>query len=88
MIARIAIRPDGKLILGKAFTDGLKPGHVYELRRAVMSDDIIAHDIGPSALGETVSDPDNAGGPVSWCSMPEPIITSGAHLLTREEATP
>ncbi len=67
-IARIAIRTDGHLILGKAFTSDLKPGHVYELRRAVMTDDIVLHDLGLSALTAEASDPE-AIAVTAWCSL-------------------
>ena len=84
-IARIAIRTDGHLILGKAFTADLKPGHVYELRRAVMTDDIVLHDLGLSALTAEASDSE-AIAVTAWCSLPQFIIEDGVHLWTREEA--
>lgn len=86
---RIAVREDGKLILGANF-GLLKPGKVYEITSPIGSDDeedFLIREVGDSCVNGYLSQRDDTPSPaITWGSTANSLIESGnLHLHTKQE---
>lgn len=73
--ARIAVRSDGSLILGKNFRGLLNAGHVYEITECL--GELVVRDLGISAANESC--------PHMWNWTANEVVQDGRHLYTNKE---
>lgn len=85
IVARLFVREDGGLVLGKVLETGtFEPGHVYLVKRVLDSLYIVDAGISCAHRDETVPNPmQEYRTTAEW--TPDRLVTDGTHLYTRQE---